>query len=129
MNQYIDPPRLHQPMGYTHVVQAGPGRTIYVSGQIALDAQGQLVGEGDLGAQTRQVFRNLTEALAGARAGLRDVVKLTIFLTDVSRIQDFRDARNEFMSAPLPSASLVQVAALARPDLLIEIEAVAVVPH
>lgn len=126
--KHIDPPALHKPTGYTHVVEtAAGGRTLYVSGQIALDPHGALVGADDLGEQTRQALRNLQGALQAAGAEIRHVAKLTVFLTDVSRLPAFRAARDEFLSAPLPACSLVQVARLARPDLLIEIEAVAVV--
>jgi len=125
--KHSNPPALHTPTGYSHVVEVVAGRTLYVSGQIALDAEGRLVGPDDLHAQTTQVFENLRTALAASEAGLRDVVKLTVFVTDMSRLAAFREARDRFFSAPLPACSLVEVSRLARPDLLIEIEAVAVV--
>lgn len=124
--KHSNPPALHPPTGYSHVVEVVARRTLYVSGQIALDAEGRLVGPDDLHAQTTQVFENLRTALAASEAGLRDVVKLTVFVTDMSRLAAFREARDRFFSAPLPACSLVEVSRLARPDLLIEIEAVAV---
>ncbi|MFH0132537.1 RidA family protein [Variovorax sp. VaC1] len=124
--KHSNPPTLHTPTGYSHVVEVVARRTLYVSGQIALDAEGRLVGPDDLHAQTTQVFENLRTALAASEAGLRDVVKLTVFVTDMSRLAAFREARDRFFSAPLPACSLMEVSRLARPDLLIEIEAVAV---
>ncbi len=123
---HIDPTVLHKPTGYSHVVEVASGRTLYVSGQIALDPEGTLVGANDLHSQTRQVFENLRLALASRGAEFRHLAKLTVFLTDATQLPAFREARNEFLCAPLPACSLVQVARLARPDLLIEVEAIAV---
>jgi reactive intermediate/imine deaminase len=125
--RHINPPDLSEPTGYTHVVDATRGRTIYVSGQVALDRAGRLVGEGDLERQARQVFENLELALRAADAGLNHVVKITVFMTDVSQIQKFREVRGRFFPAALPASTLVQVVQLARPEWLIEIEAIAVV--
>lgn len=122
-----NPASLSKPNGYTHVVETSGGRTVYVSGQVALDATGALVGAGDLKAQTSQVFENLKAALADSGGTLDDVVKITIFMTDLSQIQDFREIRNGYFPRELPASTLVQVVRLARPDFLIEIEAVAVV--
>ncbi len=124
--KHSNPPTLHAPTGYSHVVEVVARRTLYVSGQIALDVEGRLVGADDLRQQATQVFENLQAALADSEASLRDVVKLTVFLTDVSQLAAFREARDQFFAAPLPACSLVEVSRLARPDLLIEVEAVAV---
>lgn len=124
--KHSNPPALHAPTGYSHVVEVVARRTLYVSGQIALDAEGRLVGPDDMERQATQVFENLRTALAASDADLGDVVKLTVFLTDVSQLAAFRTARDRFFSAPLPACSLVEVSKLARPDLLIEVEAVAV---
>ena len=121
-----NPASLSKPNGYTHVVETSGGRTLYVSGQVALDKTGALVGAGDLKAQTRQVFENLRAALADSGGTLDDVVKITIFMTDLSQIQEFREIRNGYFPRDLPASTLVQVVRLARPDFLIEIEAVAV---
>ncbi|MGJ7531345.1 RidA family protein [Variovorax sp. GB1P17] len=125
--KHSNPPALHPPTGYSHVVEVVARRTLYVSGQIALDLEGRLVGPDDLLLQTNQVFENLRTALAASEAGLRDVVKLTVFLTDASQLAAFREARDRFFQSPLPACSLVEVSRLARPDLLIEVEAVAVI--
>lgn len=122
-----NPTQLARPNGYSHVVEVGPRRTIYVSGQIALNQAGQLVGSGDIKAQTRQVFENLKVALASSGASLDDVVKITVFMTDISQLPGFREVRDTYFTSAPPASSLVEVKSLVRPDLLIEIEAVAVV--
>ncbi|MGA5420117.1 RidA family protein [Streptomyces lavendulocolor] len=115
--------------GYSHVVW-GSGRFIAISGQCALDAEGRVVGEGDAGAQARRVFANLRRCLAAAGAGFDDVVKLTYFVTDVAHLPAVRAARDEVIdTARPPASSAVQVSALFRPELLVEIEAFAVLPE
>ncbi|MFF4134338.1 RidA family protein [Streptomyces mirabilis] len=112
---------------YSHVV-LGRGRFVAVSGQLALDEDGKLVGAGDAAAQARQVFENLRRCLAAAGATFDDVVKLTFFVTDMGHMPAVRAARDAHIPADrLPAASAVQVAALVRPEFLMEIEAYAVV--
>ncbi|MFC9812571.1 RidA family protein [Streptomyces virginiae] len=111
---------------YSHVV-LGTGRFVAVSGQCALDENGAVVGEGDARAQARQVFENLRRCLAAAGAGFDDVVKLTYFVTDVAHLPALREAREAVIPADrLPASSAVQVSALFRPELLMEVEAFAV---
>ncbi|MGW3845888.1 RidA family protein [Streptomyces fagopyri] len=111
---------------YSHVV-LGTGRLVAVSGQLALDEDGGLVGEGDPAAQARQVFENLRRCLAAAGATFDDVVKLTYFVTDMAHMPAIRAARDAHIPADrLPAASAVQVAALIGPEFLMEIEAFAV---
>ncbi|WP_030900469.1 RidA family protein [Streptomyces sp. NRRL F-5126] len=113
--------------GYSHVVM-GSGTFVAVSGQCAFDEQGRVVGEGDPAAQARQVFENLRRCLAAAGADFTDVVKLTFFVTDVAHLPAVRAARDAVIDpARPPASSAVQVAALIRPELLVEIEAFAVV--
>ncbi|MER5888018.1 RidA family protein [Streptomyces sp. NPDC001941] len=115
--------------GYTHVVW-GTGRFVAVSGQCALDEHGKVVGEGDAEAQARQVFENLRHCLAAAGATFDDVVKLTYFLTDIADLSAVRTARNAVIAPDrLPASSAVQVSALFRPELLMEVEAFAIVPE
>lgn len=125
--KHTNPSTLARPTGYAHVVEVTGGRTLYVSGQIAVDQAGSLVGKGDLKAQTQQVFENLKSALSAAGATLDHVVKITVFMTDVSQIHLFREIRDRYFTQELPASSLVQVGRLVHPDLLIEVEAVAVV--
>lgn len=128
MIQRLNPPGLSAPTGYSHVVSTRGGRTVYVAGQVAFDAKGQLVGKGDLAAQTRQVFANLDTALKAAGATFHDVVKMNYYLLDASQVQVVRDIRSKYLTtAALPASTLVQVSRLANADFLIEIEVVAVV--
>ncbi|MEY7976733.1 RidA family protein [Streptomyces pilosus] len=112
---------------YSHVV-TGTGRLVAVSGQLALDEDGALVGEGDPEAQARQVFENLGRCLAAAGATFDDVVKLTYFVTDMAHMPAVRAARaGHIPDDRLPAASAVRVAGLVRPEFLLEVEALAVV--
>ncbi|MGW1992690.1 RidA family protein [Embleya sp. NPDC001921] len=114
--------------GYTNVV-TGTGRLVAISGQVAFDEDGTLVGKDDPGAQARQVFENLRRCLAAAGATFDDVIKLTYFVTDIGHLPQVRTARDEFvdMTRP-PASSAVQVGALFLPELLLEVEAFALVP-
>lgn len=115
--------------GYSHVVW-GTGRFVAVSGQCAFDEQRRVVGVGDPLAQARQVFENMRRALASAGATFEDVVKLTYFVTDMAHMDGARTARDEvFAPDRLPASSAVQVSALILPELLIEIEAFAILPE
>jgi len=127
--QRMNPAGLSTPTGYSHVVSARGGRTIYVSGQVAFDARGQLVGKGDLTAQTKQVFANLDTALKAAGATFNDVVKTNYYMLDASQVQVVREIRSQYFTKDLPASTLVEVRRLANPDFLIEIEVVAVVPE
>lgn len=124
-----NPPALSTPTGYTHVVEVtGPAKTVYISGQIALDRSGNLVGGADMKAQAEQVFKNLEAALGAAGATFKDVVKMNTYTTDMTQVQAIRDVRTKYFANITPPAStLVQVVKLARPDLLLEIEVIAVV--
>ena len=124
--RHVNPPELSKPTGYTHVVEVTGGRTLYISGQVALDRTGAIVGKGDLKAQTRQVFENLKAALAASGATLDDVVKITVFMTDASQVQTVREVRDTYFTKAPPASTAVEVARLVRPELMIEIEAVAV---
>ena len=101
---------------------------IFVSGQVATDETGKLVGKGDMKAQTRQALENVKAALAKLGATLDDVVKVTIFVTDLSDFKGIHEVRRQyFKKGNYPASTLVQVSRLVREDLLIEIEAIAVV--
>jgi 2-iminobutanoate/2-iminopropanoate deaminase len=125
--RFFSPESLAAPAGYSHVVDAPAARVVYVSGQVPLDAEGQLVGKGDFEAQARQVFQNMTTALNAADASWTDVVKLNYFLTDVSNLPSVRTIRDDYVDTGQPPAStLVEVSRLFRDDVMIEIDAVAV---
>jgi enamine deaminase RidA (YjgF/YER057c/UK114 family) len=122
----INPPTLAAPTGYTHVTVGPDGRTVHVAGQVALDRTGQVVGAGDFRAQTERVFENLRLAFESVGATFDDVLKTTTFVTDLSELDAFRAVRNRVLRPDqFPPNTLVRVAALARPEYLIEIEAVA----
>jgi reactive intermediate/imine deaminase len=124
---FLTPATLSPPFGYSHVVEAPAGTIVYISGQVPLDAEGQLVGAGDFVAQTRQVFENLTRALEAADASWSDVVKVDYFLRDVDQIGAVRAIRDEYVDTANPPAStLVEVSSLFSPDVLVEIQAVAI---
>jgi reactive intermediate/imine deaminase len=128
--RFINPPDLSAPTGYTHVVDVAAGRTLYISGQIAFDRDRNVVGVDDLYAQTEQVFRNLEAALSAAGADFSHVVKLTYYLLDIAQIQVVREVRDRFLNTKNPPASTaVEVRRLVRDDLLIEVDAVAVLPE
>jgi enamine deaminase RidA (YjgF/YER057c/UK114 family) len=126
-SRYLNPPTLVKPNGYTHVVVAPDARTVYVAGQVAFDSTGQLVGGSDFQAQADQVFQNLRRALSSVGGSLDDVVKTTTFVTDQKNVEKLREIRLKYLDKAHPPANtLVVVSSLARPNLLIEIEAVAV---
>ncbi|HKX26782.1 MAG TPA: RidA family protein [Blastocatellia bacterium] len=116
------------PAGYSHVVEVRGGRTLYIAGQIAVGADGKIVGEGDVRAQLKQVFANLETRLREAGASFKDVVKLNYYLLDASAVPALREMRDNYIDKEAPPAStLVVVKQLARPEYLCEIEAIAVV--
>jgi len=124
--EFIQPKSVHSTagVGYSHVARVGD--TVYLAGQIALDPSGTLVGKGDIEAQAEQVYANLQAILEELGGGLKDIVKMTTYLTDRSQLGAFRRVRNRFFSDPFPPNTLLFISGLAQPEYLIEIEAVAV---
>lgn len=100
---------------------------IFISGQVAWDKDRNVVGKGDIKAQTRQALENLKAALEAGGAALDDVVKVTVFLTDMSKLMDVHEVRFQYFKNNLPASTLVEVRSLVHPDLMIEIEAIAAV--
>jgi enamine deaminase RidA (YjgF/YER057c/UK114 family) len=128
--EHIRPDGLSNIPAYTQVVTGRGAKTVYVSGQVAVDAQGSLVGGDDLGAQTEQVMKNLVIALAAAGASFDDVTKITVYIVNYrpEHRAVIAEARAKFVPADRPPAStLIGVTALAAPEYLIEVEAIAVV--
>ena len=129
MQHYVRPDGLPPVNGYSHAVAFG-GPLIVVSGQVPVDANGRLVGKDDPAAQIRQVFENLSAAVAAAGATMDHVVKLTVFLTDLADLAEFRRIRDAYISAETPPASsLVQVGGLVNPDFRVEVDALAAVEN
>lgn len=102
------------------------GNAIYVSGQVAMDSGGNVVGQGDMKAQTRQALQNVKTVLESAGASMADVAKVTVYMTDISRLRETHEVRAEFFPDPPPASTGIEISALAFPGLLIEIEAIAV---
>jgi 2-iminobutanoate/2-iminopropanoate deaminase len=127
----LNPNTVAPPVGsYAHAVRVEMGDAvwIYVSGQIAIDLEGNLVGAGDVRAQTRQVFENLKAILDANGATFADVVKIGTYLTTLDDLAGMREVRSEYLTSEPPASTAVQVAALVVPEALIEIDLVAVVP-
>jgi enamine deaminase RidA (YjgF/YER057c/UK114 family) len=129
--RFINPKTMAKPPGYTYVVETtGPGRTVYIAGQLGLDLDNKLVGgAGDFRAQCAKAFENLGYALASVGATFQHVVKINNYLVDMSHIPIFREVRDAFLNTKAPPASTtVAISMLARPGALFEIEAIAVLP-
>ncbi|MBM4258072.1 MAG: RidA family protein [Deltaproteobacteria bacterium] len=101
------------------------GNTIYVSGQVAYNSAGKLVGAGDMKAQARQVYQNIKDILAAAGASMSDIIKINTYITDQSKFMEMLDVRKEIFGHNPPASTAVVVAGLAFPGLLIEVEAIA----
>jgi enamine deaminase RidA (YjgF/YER057c/UK114 family) len=127
--RFINPPAIAKPPGYTHVVEVtGPGRIVYIAGQLGLDQSGKLTG--DFRAQTEQAFTNLKAALAAVGAGVEHIVKINNYIVDIGKnIATFREVRNKYLNMAAPPASTtVGVPQLARDGALFEIEAIVMLP-
>ena len=125
-NEAIKPTDVHSypPSTINHAFKAG--NTVYTAGQVALDKDGNLVGKGDITAQADQVFSNLQAVLRAAGASMQDVVKLNMYLTGQADLTKVREVRQRYFTGEFPAATGVFVSALADPDFLIEIDAIAV---
>ncbi|HEX3316510.1 MAG TPA: RidA family protein [Solirubrobacteraceae bacterium] len=129
MKESLNPDGMAAPVGpYVQVTVAPPGgRLVYCSGAVAIAPDGSIVGEGDIVAQTRQTMENLEVALHAAGATFADVVKINGYVTDFSLYPQIAPVRSEYLTEPYPASTMVEVSALIFPELMIEIEAVAVV--
>lgn len=129
--QLFNPPSVATPKGYSHaaIVDLGTCKMVIMSGQVALDKQGNLIGKDDMEKQTEQVFQNIKAIVTETGGTMDNIVKLGYFTTDVSKIGAIRVVRDKFINTGNPPAStLVQVSKLFRDDVLIEIEATAIIP-
>ena len=126
--QRLNPPSLSKPTGYSHATLVTAGRQVHVSGQVALNASGEIVGKGDIAAQTEQVYQNLKAALSAAGADMRHVFKLVTYVVDLTpaRAAEIRKVRLAHMTeGDYPASTMVGTTALVHPDVLIEMEAIA----
>ena len=127
MKTVINPPQMAAPTGYSYAIKKS-GTPVFVSGQVALDGKGALVGENDVAAQVEQVFANLRTVVEACGGSLDDVVKITIYVTDPSYRPAVAAARQRhFKEGQYPASTYLVVSALAVPQLLVEIEAVALI--
>jgi 2-iminobutanoate/2-iminopropanoate deaminase len=121
-------PGMSEPVShFTHVVRAG--RLVFVSGCVATDAEGRVVGGNDVVAQTRQVHENIKRCLAAAGATFADICKVTVFLRSIGDREKVNTVRQEYFGAHRPASTLVEISRLVRDDYLVEIEATAVLPE
>jgi len=104
------------------------GKVLQISGQVSQDVDGNIVGIGDITAQTRQILDNISKILDAVGGQMSDIAKVTVFITDMSMLDEIHRVRSEYFTPPYPASSLVQVVRLVKSDYLIEIEAVAVIP-
>ncbi len=129
MADAFDPPGVAKPFGIFSCAAWQPeGRVLHLSGQVAQDASGALIGTGDVAAQTRQVLENIRTVLAAAGGTMDDVARVTVYVTDMSGLARIHEVRGQYFRRPYPASTLVQVTRLVRPEYLIEIDAVAVIP-
>jgi 2-iminobutanoate/2-iminopropanoate deaminase len=129
--KFLNPSSLAKPTGYSHAaeIDLGKSKMLIISGQVALDLDGKVVGENNFEQQTEQVFKNIKAIIENSGGTMNDLVKITIYLRDVSNITKFREIRNKYINVSNPPAStLVEITDLARDEFLVEVEATAVIP-
>ena len=127
--QIVPVTRLSKPQGVWSVaVAATPGRMIFVSGLLAKDETGAIVGVGDIAAQTDQVLKNLQQALSGANATLADIVRVDVYVRDISQFAEIHAVRKRYFPEDPPASTMVEVSRLTDDRCLIEVTAIAVVP-
>lgn len=125
----INPPKLAKPVGpYSYAVKASGGSLLFVSGCVAFDGDGNIVGKGDLRKQTKQTMENLKAVLEAAGGSLRDVVKITNYVRNAEEFPKLAEIRAQYLKEPYPASTLIEVKRLLYDELLVEIEAVAVIP-
>lgn len=127
--KFHNPPTLSQPRGYSHIVEVRGGKTVYISGQLSLDKDGNLIGKGDFRAQAKQVFENIKLALEAAGATFNHIIKMNTYLTDMSAQRlILREIRSLYLnSTNPPTSTLVEIKKLALDEALLEIEVIAVI--
>lgn len=126
----LSPPGMPVPRGsYSQVVIPKPGRLVFIAGNTASDPDGKVIGLGDICAQTQYTLEKIKRGVEAAGGTLGDIVSMTVFTTDARYHPTVNEVRREFLGSDFPTSTMVQVVALARPELLIEINAIAVVPE
>lgn len=129
MADAFDAPGTVKPFGiFSSAAWQPEGKVLHVSGQVAQDATGAVMGKGDIRGQTRQVLENIRTVLAGAGGTMDDVARVTVYVTDMSGLAQIHEVRGQYFRRPYPASTLVEVKRLVKPEYLIEIDAVAVIP-
>ena len=119
--------KLAKPMGiFSHAVKAEGNRLLFISGMTARDREGKVVGRGNMALQTRQVLENIKSVLEEVGATFDNIVKVTVYVTDMKDFREIHAVRAEYFRRDYPASTMVQVSGLVSPDLLIEIDAIAV---
>jgi 2-iminobutanoate/2-iminopropanoate deaminase len=123
----VNPWTWQERFGFSHAWKVdGAQSVVFLAGQGPVSADGQVVGDGDFEAQVRQTFENLRTVLEQSGASFDAVVKVTAFMTDITKLRDYARVRNEFITGPPPASTALEVSALALPGMMIEVEAIAV---
>ena len=125
MREMINPKNVHWPFGFTHIAKVGD--TVHISGQLALDQEGKIVGEGDMTVQTEKAYENLKKCLESVGATMRDIVFLRIFVTDLEAFQKTAEVRKKYFGKYRPATTGLEISRLYFPEALIEVEATAVI--
>lgn len=129
MADAFNAPGVVKPFGiFSSAAWQPPGRVLHISGHVAQDVEGETVGAGDIVVQTRQALTNIQTVLRSVGGEMGDIVKVTVYVTDMSTLADVHAVRAEFFEPPYPASTLVEVSRLVKPEWMIEIEAVAVIP-
>ena len=129
MADAFDAPGTVKPFGiFSSAAWQPEGKVLHIAGQVAQDATGALVGKDDIRAQTRQVLENIRTVLAGVGGTMDDVARVTVYVTDMSGLAQIHEVRGQYFRRPYPASTLVEVKRLVKPEYLIEIDAVAVIP-
>lgn len=127
--EFLIPDTMAKSVGYSQTAKVTAGAVVFIAGQVALDKSGNVVGKDDCRAQLQQIFENLKAAVEAAGGTFHDVIKLNSYFLDLSHLAEFREVRDKYVNLKNPPASTaVQVPRLFKPELLVEVEAVAVVP-
>ncbi len=126
----INPPSVAPPMKphYSNSIRTNAGPLLFVAGQVALDAEGRLVGEGDIRAQATQVLENIREIVEANGGTMADIAQVTVYVRDIDAFSSISDIRESYFPQDGPASAIVEVAALAWPEFLIEIAAIAALP-
>jgi 2-iminobutanoate/2-iminopropanoate deaminase len=129
MKKQLHTDQLSAPSGHFSqgVIASASGRMVFISGMIARDVDGRVIGAGDIEAQTRQVCENLNRAVGAAGGTLNDVVRVDVFVRNIEHFDAIHRVRREYFDAPAPASTLLEVSKMVSPEMLIEINAIAVI--